>query len=598
MAAAAAASEPATRHDTYYPAKRLIVCCDGTWMNADTGFNKPLRPSWFCPGGRRGGATLLQTPSNVTRIARSLKRSCGDSKLQVIDYHAGVGTGPTLGDVIGGGAFGVGVSENIRSAYSFVCANYSDGGEIILVGFSRGAFTARSVAGMIADLGLLTRDGMEYFYPIFKDMENWQTPGYEDPFPGVPFTDKPTGEGAAEKYRQMLLDRGLTRVYQDGGKGALIKVRAVGSLGIPSVPWLCLPRSTFEYRFFDTNLSDRVEYAFQALALDEPRAQFSPTVWERTPGANKDTTTTTTELRQVWFPGNHGNVGGGWADSGTANLSLVWMMDQLSSIGVEFDETTLTRISASLDNYYRYTAAAANDKQSSSLLPPWPFTSRDPNPALVVAGESPDDGDCGFLFGLFGWLPPIRKMKVWAVAEIYDRNVPIRPWGLGALRKAGSILYRFLSSTVRTPGQYKRVNPQTGDPTGVFLEDTNERIHSSVRIRLALQGLGLNDKNVWTAPALKGKWRLRKSEDVDVEGVGEGDRERGGDTQSGNTNTTGTTGKERFRWVWEYVGPEKDAPPRRTLMEEPLGRYERELLKMAGGEPNVADFAASIEVDL
>jgi uncharacterized protein (DUF2235 family) len=70
----------------------------------------------------------------------------------------------------------------------------------------RGAYTARSVAGMIGDLGLLTREGMEFFYPIFKDMQNWRTPAYADPYPGVPFQNKPRGENAEESYRQMLLD--------------------------------------------------------------------------------------------------------------------------------------------------------------------------------------------------------------------------------------------------------------------------------------------------------------------------------------------------------------------------------------------------------
>ena len=96
--------------------------------------------------------------------------------------------------------------KRIREAYSFICANYCDGDEIILVGFSRGAFTVRSVAGMISQLGLLTREGIEHFYPIFKDMENWMTSHYEDPFPNLPFDDKPHGPNAASEYKRRLLD--------------------------------------------------------------------------------------------------------------------------------------------------------------------------------------------------------------------------------------------------------------------------------------------------------------------------------------------------------------------------------------------------------
>lgn len=214
----------------------------------------------------------------------------------------------------------------MRESYSFICGNHVSGDEIILIGFSRGAFTARSIAGMIGDLGLLTREGMQYFYPIFKDMQNWRTKGYKDPFPGIPFDNKPMGDNAEEEYRRRLIEKGYTRVFDHGASGQLITVKAVavfdtvGSLGVPSIPWmkkLGIDHTTSELRFYDTALSDRIEHAFHALAMDEPRPPFSPSVWERTQD-NKGFT----DLRQVWFPGNHGNIGGGWPDQGIANMSM------------------------------------------------------------------------------------------------------------------------------------------------------------------------------------------------------------------------------------------------------------------------------------
>jgi hypothetical protein len=98
----------------------------------------------------------------------------------------------------------------------------------VLLGYSRGAFTARSVAGMVSDLGLLTREGMAYFYPVFKDMQNWMDPGYTDPFPALPFPDKPKGVGAANAYRDRLVDAGLTRVLQSRGTRDPIHILAVG----------------------------------------------------------------------------------------------------------------------------------------------------------------------------------------------------------------------------------------------------------------------------------------------------------------------------------------------------------------------------------
>lgn len=219
------------------------------------------------------------------------------------------------------------VEQHIRESYSFICANYVDGDEIVLIGFSRGAFTARSIAGMMSSIGLLTREGMEYFFPIFKDTQNWQTIGYKDPFPGIPFDEKPSGDNAARDYRHKLQEKKYTRIHENqkhGGKLITIKAVAVfdtvGSLGVPSVPWMKkvgIDHSTSELRFYNTNLSNRVEHAFHALAMDEPRPPFSPSVWERCADNQRST-----DLRQVWFPGNHGNIGGGWPDQGIANMSM------------------------------------------------------------------------------------------------------------------------------------------------------------------------------------------------------------------------------------------------------------------------------------
>ncbi|XWW97023.1 hypothetical protein V2A60_005003 [Cordyceps javanica] len=212
--------------------KRIILCCDGTWFDSDDGFNKATL---------KDHATV-QVASNVTRISRCFKRRCSDGTLQIINYESGVGTGSNTIDTLTGGAFGLGLTQRVREAYAFLCANYMDGDEIILIGWSRGAFTVRSVAGIIGNLGLLTREGMESFVPVFKDMQHWKDDDYDDPFPQTPFGDKPKGDSAADVYRQRLEKMGLTRVTQ--GSGELIKVKAigvwdtVGSLGIPRIGWL------------------------------------------------------------------------------------------------------------------------------------------------------------------------------------------------------------------------------------------------------------------------------------------------------------------------------------------------------------------------
>nr|XP_036584755.1 peptidoglycan binding domain containing protein [Colletotrichum truncatum]KAF6794405.1 peptidoglycan binding domain containing protein [Colletotrichum truncatum] len=521
-----------------YSPKRLIVCCDGTWMDSETGY---VKPRFWKPKGQ------LQIPSNVTRISRCFRRKCTDGRVQVIEYESGVGTGSNTLDALTGGAFGLGLSERVRQVYSFLCANYCDGDEIILIGFSRGAYTVRSVAGMIADLGLLTREGVEHFYPIFKDMENWMNDEYIDEFPSMPFDNKPKGVDAAYEYKARLEKLGMTRVRQNEGHGDIIKVKAVavwdtvGSLGIPQIAWLNklgIYASNEEYRFWDTSLSDRVEHAFQALALDETRYSFQPAVWERL-----DANRLSTDLRQVWFPGNHSNCGGGWNDQGMANITLAWMMDQLASIGVEFNHLALERCVNQSKSFYR-------SQQK------------------------------------------INKEKKWALEPIFSQNHPLRPWGLGSIQKTSNILYSLAGKITRTPGLYKQVNPKTEVGEGPFLKDTNERIHSSVRIRLACKGLDLNDVGVWKNPALKKNWRLVRTKTAYHDPVPHHPHWEPEDDRKNCIQHPAES--EDGRWVWEYCGPKRHAPTSpqaRIMVEEPLGPYERHLLKLTGGSPSVYEWA-------
>jgi uncharacterized protein (DUF2235 family) len=96
-----------------------------------------------------------------------------------------------LRDRLLGGAIGAGLAENIREAYSFIANNWAPGDEIFLLGFSRGAYTARSVADLIGVVGLLTKAGMADFFVIFKDYQNSWDPEYRSEFPNVPFRNKP-----------------------------------------------------------------------------------------------------------------------------------------------------------------------------------------------------------------------------------------------------------------------------------------------------------------------------------------------------------------------------------------------------------------------
>ncbi|KAI9836972.1 MAG: hypothetical protein M1838_004908 [Thelocarpon superellum] len=315
--------------------KKLIVCCDGTWLNSDNGVQG---------GGLYGNATL-QVPSNVTRLCRAIKsRPAHDGMDQIVYYQAGVGTGDTWYDRIVGGGTGLGLSEHIREAYGFLANNYADGDQIFLVGFSRGAFTARSIAGFIGCIGLLTKIGLDSFYEIFKDYENGENNNYKPQYPDVPFANKPnihdpryTAELEANKLSRLQIPIKAVAVWD-----------TVGSLGMPSISWLeklGIQPANREYSFYDTKLDNHIENAFQALALDETRAPFSPTVWERPQGCS-------TLLKQCWFPGVHSNVGGGYDDTELANITLAWVMAQLAPF-IDFDFQFLARQENANQQYYQ-----------------------------------------------------------------------------------------------------------------------------------------------------------------------------------------------------------------------------------------------------
>jgi len=260
--------------------KRLIVCCDGTWEDST--------------------ADNVQPPSNVTRISRALSRYAeveedGVKKIipQIVYYQKGVGTG--IGDKIWGGAAGAGLSANIRAAYGFLAENYDVNDKIYFFGFSRGAYTARAIAGLVSDLGLLSCRGMDNFTTVYN--EYYKKPDYK------PYS--------AEKRRSL------------GFRDIIPAVEIVGvwdTVGFHDFWFSRFFGEELEYR--NTDLSPNIKYAFHALSLDERRTAFQPTLWHL-PEQRKGQ-----ELLQVWFSGVHTDVGGGADDPRLSNITLAWMLAQ------------------------------------------------------------------------------------------------------------------------------------------------------------------------------------------------------------------------------------------------------------------------------
>lgn len=182
---------------------------------------------------------------------------------------------------------------------------------------------------MIRTIGLLTRSGLVYFYQIFKDWEyqdrdNWISPYKDHPWPG------PRPSVTSPEYRRKLQELEYSRF--DVPIKACAVWDTVGALGIPMFGLFPQPTSR-DYSFVDTKVEPIIEHAFQALALDEHRRQYSPTVWEKPDGQHWPVV-----LKQCWFPGAHSDIGGSYEDADLSNITLAWMISQLDSL-LDFDKS-------------------------------------------------------------------------------------------------------------------------------------------------------------------------------------------------------------------------------------------------------------------
>lgn len=190
----------------------------------------------------------------------------------------------------------------------FLAHNYdpNPGDEIFFFGFSRGAYTARSIAGLVTKLGLLSKRGMDYFPQVYDEY-------YKDPpsKPDFQFSKEllaKIGDQVEEKAKQAIK---IVGVWDTVG------FHAEGSMGE-------------KIELHNVELSPRVGHAYHALALDERRTPYKPTLWQWPQGyePNKDGTTGLQAMRQVWFSGVHSDVGGGHYDPACSDISLAWMLAQ------------------------------------------------------------------------------------------------------------------------------------------------------------------------------------------------------------------------------------------------------------------------------
>ncbi|MGO8499869.1 DUF2235 domain-containing protein [Rhizobium leguminosarum] len=286
-------------------ARNIYVLLDGTWNDAEAVGKQTniyrLR-QLILAGYREQGKEPTKDDLQDT------------SRPDVLFYERGVGTG--FLDRFRGGAFGIGLARNIRRAYRFLSEHYTPGDSVFIFGFSRGAFTARSLIGMIGAAGLLERTNC--------------SPNLEaavwDYYRTHPHDRQPAARDLLQRY---VLKESDFKV------SCLGLFDTVGALGIPVRQLWRFNRDL--YQFHNVDLSPLVSVALHALAIDEHREAFEPSIWR-----NLILPLRAGHVEQTWFAGSHSDVGGGNIDTSkkkhpeAEDISLDWMIRRVKAFNPQF----------------------------------------------------------------------------------------------------------------------------------------------------------------------------------------------------------------------------------------------------------------------
>ena len=270
--------------------KRIVICCDGTWNTPDQ------------------ADSGVAEPTNVTKLAEAVLPTAAGVP-QVVFYHPGVGTSGSWMSRLFDGYTGSGVSRDILDAYRFVVENHEPGDQFFLLGFSRGAFTVRSLAGFIRTCGILRKTAL-------------------DALPKAFLLYRSRAPATHPREREATLFRRTYAVEEVSPIEFIGVWDTVGALGNPLLFGNLSPGN----RFHDTDLSTKVRHAFQALAIDEKRRFFQATLWRQQADAVGQ------ELEQMWFCGSHCNIGGGYADPRLSDIALEWLVERARACGLGVGE--------------------------------------------------------------------------------------------------------------------------------------------------------------------------------------------------------------------------------------------------------------------
>lgn len=369
-------------HGVAPPPRTIVVCCDGTW-NDPTDQTNVWRTFELLRRHCREPEVAPDPVTGSAMFASTIGVDPGTD--QSVDLPIFVFYDKGVGEARGGGAFGVGLGVNVRQAYGFIIRHWMPGAHIFIFGFSRGAYTARSLAGMLNAVGVVD--------PARGGAEDAAWAHYRLP-PGA---------------RSETLKASIDQLQKPGAaRGTVVRFLGVwdtvGSLGVPVPQLRGLSNKLFGhiYRFHDSALGRNVLNACQALAIHERRGAFKPVLWTRRHDCVGDEKGEPTRQRvlQVWFTGSHGDVGGGYqGDRRLADIALTWMLHRALECGHPLSEPA----------WLPHCEPSPLGARHESLTSPWRFAS----------GDRASVADA-----LVMQLPVVGKLLLGLLDLVAVRNVP------------------------------------------------------------------------------------------------------------------------------------------------------------------------------
>jgi hypothetical protein len=393
----------------------LIVFCDGTWNT----------PDQMDDG--------VVAPTNVVKLYNAVAEEDADGKEQRCYYHTGVGTEGGVLDRLAGGGMGEGLEKNIKSAYHWLSCNYEPGAKIWLFGFSRGAYTVRSISGMISRCGLLNgRDSNLLEAGIWAAVDtlfgNYRQPK-EKAKPVVaakemPFHECNEGEPCADSIPLYFVGVWDT----------------VGALGVPDdLALLNVIDDPAKHAFHDTKLSKKVAHARHALAIDERRDTFTPTLWTDVEAGQ--------DVKQVWFPGVHSDVGGGYGRSNLSDGALKWMMDEAAACGMRLTPNVAKQLTPDPLGFLHDSVTGAFKLLTTRprAVPLFASGSSELHDSALHRHQNPSLTQGGY------WKTRILSPGQSRVVDIYARE----PWNHTGIYLEAGVTYRFSAQGEWVDGSIK-----------------------------------------------------------------------------------------------------------------------------------------------